>query len=397
MKIIHISFSDNFGGANIAAVRLHNSLKKKIHSRLIVFNKKKKDKNILKFNDNSFLGHKGKNYISKLILLLFNKKNNNSLNIFRSNLVNIINQSDADIVHLHWINNELLSIKDISKINKRIVWTLHDMWPFCGTEHYSDQKRYISGYSKYNKISFGIDWPLYIWNLKKKFLNKNIIFISPSNWMKKKISKSYLYKNNKIYLVRNPIDTSIWKFRKTNKNKKKLILAICAFNIIEDERKGLLKLIEKLNNYNHAYKFEINIIGNIKNFHFQTKFKINLLGYIDNEVKLSKIFNSCDALLIPSETDNFPSVGIEALASGLPIISLKNNGINEIIKDNFNGKTLNNFSKQNILKAFKWIHLKKENRNFNKLISKHAKNILNNQIVAINILKIYKKILDEKN
>ena len=44
MKIIHISFSDNFGGANIAAVRLHNSLKKKIHSRLIVFNKKKKIK-----------------------------------------------------------------------------------------------------------------------------------------------------------------------------------------------------------------------------------------------------------------------------------------------------------------------------------------------------------------
>ena len=96
----------------------------------------------------------------------------------------------------------------------------------------------------------------------------------------KKINKSYLYKNNKNYLVRNPIDTSVWKYRKTNKNKKKLIFAICAFNIIEDERKGLFKLIEKLNNYNHTYKFEINIIGNIKNFHFQTKFKINLLGIL---------------------------------------------------------------------------------------------------------------------
>ena len=397
MKILHVSFSDNFGGANIAAYRLHESLSKKIDSKLLVYDKKHKSKNIIKFQDESFFNYRIKNYLSKIFLIPFKKKFSHSLNIFDSKILDLINGSDADIVHLHWINNELLSIKDISKIDKKIVWTLHDMWPFCGTEHYSDQKRYICGYSTNNKISFGIDWPLYIWNLKKKFLNKNIIFISPSNWMKKKISKSYLYKNNKNYLVRNPIDTSIWKYRKTNKNKKKLIFAICAFNIIEDERKGLFKLIEKLNNYNHAYKFEINIIGNIRNFHFQTKFKINLLGYIDSEVKLSKIFNSCDALIIPSETDNFPNVGVEALASGLPVISLKNNGINEIIKDNFNGKTLNNFSKQSILKAFKWIHLNKENKNFNKLISKHAKNILNNQIVAINILKIYKKILDEKN
>ena len=182
--------------------------------------------------------------------------------------------------------------------------------------------------------------------------------------MKKKLSKSYLYKNNKNYLVRNPIDTSIWKYRKINKNKKKIILAICAFNIIEDERKGLFKLIKNLNKYSHNYKFEVKIIGNIKNFQFQTKFKINLLGYINSEVKLSKIFNSCDALLIPSETDNFPNVGVEALASGLPIISLKNNGINEIIKDKFNGKILDNFCKKDIEKVFKWIHSNKKKKKF---------------------------------
>ena len=74
----------------------------------------------------------------------------------------------------------------------------------------------------------------------------------------------------------------------------------------------------------------------LKIFILKQKFKINLLDYIYNEVKLSKIFNSCDALIIPSETDNFPNVGVEALASGLPVISLKNNGINEIINpDNF--------------------------------------------------------------
>ena len=43
-----------------------------------------------------------------------------------------INASDADVVHLHWVQGEMLSIADIGRIHKPIVWTLHDMWAFCG-------------------------------------------------------------------------------------------------------------------------------------------------------------------------------------------------------------------------------------------------------------------------
>ena len=128
MKVLHVTFSDNFGGANIAALRLHEALESKINSKLIVFNKRKNKKNILQFKDSTFFNIKLKNYIAKIILLFFSKTNNHSLNIFNSKLLNVINDSDADIIHLHWINNELLSIQDISKIKKKIVWT--DM--ICG-------------------------------------------------------------------------------------------------------------------------------------------------------------------------------------------------------------------------------------------------------------------------
>ena len=40
----------------------------------------------------------------------------------------------------------MLSIADIAKIKKPIVWTLHDMWAFCGAEHYTTDKRWINGY-----------------------------------------------------------------------------------------------------------------------------------------------------------------------------------------------------------------------------------------------------------
>src|SRR5689334_15758755 len=52
-------------------------------------------------------------------------------------LTEIINNSDCDIVNLHWISY-MLSIEDISNLNKPLVWTFHDMWPLCGNEHYVD-------------------------------------------------------------------------------------------------------------------------------------------------------------------------------------------------------------------------------------------------------------------
>ena len=74
MKILHVSFSDNFGGANIAAYRLHKSLSKKIDSKLLVYDKKHKSKNIIKFKDESFFNYRIKNYLSKIFLITFKKK-----------------------------------------------------------------------------------------------------------------------------------------------------------------------------------------------------------------------------------------------------------------------------------------------------------------------------------
>ena len=65
----------------------------------------------------------------------FDGKYSHSLNIFNSNILAKINNINPDIVNLHWINNELISIKQISKIKQPIVWTF-DIWPMCGGEHY---------------------------------------------------------------------------------------------------------------------------------------------------------------------------------------------------------------------------------------------------------------------
>ena len=74
-----------------------------------------------------------------------------SMNLINGISKNTINKINPDIVNLHWVSNEMISLREISKIKIPVVWTLVDMWLFCGGEHYSDEKRYIKGYSKSTK------------------------------------------------------------------------------------------------------------------------------------------------------------------------------------------------------------------------------------------------------
>lgn len=396
MKILHLTFSDHFGGANIAAYRLHKCLESKIFSKLLVYNKKKKEKNIIKFNDKRIISIKIKNYLVKFLDLLFKNNLRNSYNIFNSGIVDYINKSDSDIVHMHWVNNELISIEEISRISKPIVWTFHDMWPMCGTEHYTEKKRYIQGYSIKNKYFLGCDFEKYIWNKKKKYFNIKMFIVTPSLWLKKKILKSFIFKNKQIYLIRNPINTKLWKpYSKVIKKNDNIKLLFCAANFISESRKGFYNLINNLNILSKNYNFELYTIGDKIPSNLNSNFIINELRYTDSEKKLVSYYNKCDVLLLPSISDNFPNVGIEALATGIPIISLRNNGINEVIKNNKNGFLLSSFSKKNLKLAFDWVKKNRSKKYLKKKIHENISNQVCYDIISKKMINLYSKILND--
>ena len=91
----------------------------------------------------------------------------------------------------------MLSIKEISEIKKPIVWSFHDMWPFCGCEHYAYNLRYSEGYKDSNrsKNEFKFfDINRWRWEQKLKLFHKPIQIISPSSWMTNCVKKSYFMK-----------------------------------------------------------------------------------------------------------------------------------------------------------------------------------------------------------
>ena len=267
MKILHVNFSDTDGGAAIAVKRLHESLiKNGIDSTLLVcesFGATTNTINIKKTSET--VKNLFKKSISRNLKYLFKTKNKNthSLNFFPSKILKIINNFNADVVNLHWIGNETLSISDIKKIKSKIVWTMHDMWPFCGAEHYSENNRYIDGYNVSNRPSdeTGIDLNRYIWKKKlKNFANVKKI-ITTSDWINNCARQSYLFKDKSIKQIPLILDSNFWKpvnkkfskeFFEINENEKLLVFG--ADNFIKNERKGfnfLNSLIMKLKENNN--------------------------------------------------------------------------------------------------------------------------------------------------
>ena len=287
MKVLIISKQDIQGGAFIAAYRVHNALRKngvdsfmwvdkKISNDWTVEGPPTKIAKILAYLRPHLIIH------SLVKLLKIDNKVIHNPSVLPSTLVKRINESDADIVNLHWIQNEMLSIRDISKIKKPIVWTLHDMWAFCGAEHYTNDNRWREGYKKNNRPSYesGFDLNLWTWKRKKKNWKTAYQIVTPSKWLSNCVSESNIMNNWPVFAVPNPIDTFYWKPLDKNSSREKLNLPIGVQLILfgalgadEDPRKGydlLLSALEYLKNHSIAKDFELVIFG-----HNKIKSKIN--------------------------------------------------------------------------------------------------------------------------
>ncbi len=159
MNVLILSYSDLAGGAARAAFRLHQLLlSSKINSRMLVVDKQSDSLEVLGApSKKAKLVSFWKRFVALKIVSTLKTKNSvlhSPAFLANNGLVNWINSTDADVVNIHWICGEMLSIEDIQKIKKPIVWTLHDMWAFCGAEHYTeDDIRWKDGYYKKNRPS----------------------------------------------------------------------------------------------------------------------------------------------------------------------------------------------------------------------------------------------------
>jgi glycosyltransferase involved in cell wall biosynthesis len=117
------------------------------------------------------------------------------------------------LTHLHWVQSEFLSIADLGRLRGPAVWTLHDMWAFCGAEHYTAGERWRTGYRPDNRPAHeaGFDLNRWTWQRKRRRWNRPLHLICPSRWLADCVRSSALMSDWPVRVIPNPIDTGFWR------------------------------------------------------------------------------------------------------------------------------------------------------------------------------------------
>ena len=128
---------------------------------------------------------------------------------------------EADIVNLHWVADFLDYKSFFMKNNKPVVWTLHDMNPFSGGEHYEEKYLGIdeSGFPV-NRIISEEEIRVAKDNieLKKQVITNlsNLTIVAPSEWLAAEARRSEIFKNTPVFCIPNGLDSDVYKPRDKN-------------------------------------------------------------------------------------------------------------------------------------------------------------------------------------
>ncbi|MEM9032608.1 MAG: glycosyltransferase, partial [Pseudomonadota bacterium] len=198
-----MSHSDGLGGAPIAAYRLHRALRAAgLASRMAVDHATTGDWSVAAPKGAlAKLGGAFRPRIGAAILRGFGPRKSglHSVAVLPGRLQQRL--GDADIAHLHWINSEMTSVAEIGRLTQPVIWTLHDMWPFCGTEHYASDGAWKS------ERGIGIDG--WTWRRKRRHWGP-MQLVAPSRWLADRVAESALMGSWPVRVIPNPIDLDIW-------------------------------------------------------------------------------------------------------------------------------------------------------------------------------------------
>lgn len=252
-----------------------------------------------------------------------------------------------DLIHLHVLHDDFINIKMLfrylSNSNIPIVWTFHDCCAMTGKCPYFDivncnrwkegchncPQLHIEAESKF------FDTTNFIWNRRKKTFTsiKKLTIVSPSKWLAGLIKQSF-FKKYPVLVINNGIDLNKYRPIENNikemyhLNNKYLILGVAN---VWNERKGLdvfIKLAQLL-----PENYQIMLVGTNNEVDKVLPERVISIHRTYNQDELVKIYSAADLFVNPTREENFPTVNIEALACGVPVLTFNTGGSPEIIND----------------------------------------------------------------
>ena len=372
------------GGAGRAAYRIHQGVKSLgVDSKMLLKSGHSNDPNIITLDDfgpqNTFhqafdwTCNKVKNKIQHFRWNRYSDREKIFMSDLRgTDLHGALRKLDYDVLHLHWINNRFVPLKDLPQ-DKPIVWTLHDSWPFCGICHYffeCKEYQWQCGCCPFLHSSDAKDLSCVVWKKKAEvYKNLDLHIVSPSHWLADCAKQSSLMKRFPVMVIPNCLDVNAfrplnereispkWRSFQEKRVAKPFVL-YGAMNAATDKRKGfanLLSALRILERLGHCDDFELIVFGATKSeLSMDVNIPIHYVDYVHDTDELVSLYNLANVMVVPSLTENLSCAIMESLSCGTPVVAFNIGGNGDMIEHQKNGYLAKEMDDADLAEGILW-------------------------------------------
>jgi glycosyltransferase involved in cell wall biosynthesis len=248
---------------------------------------------------------------------------------FGINITKTDEYKEADVIHLHWINQGMVSLsclKQMLKDGKKIVWTLHDEWPYLGICHYRGDCQEIA--CRNCPLLPGSTAHKHYLKKQELYKKGNITFVGCSEWITQRAQQAM--PEAQVVHINNCIPHNIFRYIDQQEARKKLDLPL--------DKKIILFCSQKLNDERKGYTY---LQQALECSMFNDQCSMICVGkggrYISSPEEMALTYAAADVFVTPSLQDNLPNTIAEAMSCGTPCVGFNVGGIPEMIDHQQNG------------------------------------------------------------
>jgi glycosyltransferase involved in cell wall biosynthesis len=409
MKILSITYTDQFSGAGIAAIRLHRALLDAgVDSTMAVMAKRSDLEDVVPLGTMpTFAACAVRQFLSKQLLRAAGciKGETLSTNLFPSGLHRVINRIAPDLVHLHWIGGETIQIEEIARIEAPIVWTLHDEWPAIGMEHYRTfpDRRGVPPVASPRRSWLFRRMDSYVRARKQICWQKaKPSFVAPSRWLTALAQQELPSGLRPVRTIPNTVPLDIFRPISKSEARYKLglpaearLIAFGAINSTGDSRKGYavlraaLKLFAERLGENSA---TLLLFGNRMGHEEAIEgLPCRFYGVTNDTSQLALLYAAADVFVCPSLQENLPNTVAEALSCGTPCVGFAIGGLPDLIDHGRNGYLARPFDAADLALGIETVVAMPDSARVRARAK--AEMLLDGKQVAASYLQLYREIL----
>ncbi len=421
MRVLIVNTGERIGGAAVAASRLMEALNNNgVKAKMLVGDKQTDQLTVVPLPSSWLL--RWHFLWERLVIffhLHFSKKHLFEIDIANSgtDITSLPVFKEADVIHLHWINQGMLSLQNIRKIlksGKPVVWTMHDLWPATAICHYSRNCQHFTSHCHHCQLlpdgGSEKDLSSKVWKRKQTvYAEGNIFFVTCSRWLEQEAKKSALLQSHHILSIPNTINTRLYHPTDKAAARKAIGLPtnghvlLFVSQKVTDERKGIRFFIEAIRKMleQHPSVAEDTVIailgGHADEVVEELPLPVHPLGFITDEEQIVRVYNAADAFVTPSLEDNLPNTIMESMACGTPCIGFRVGGIPEMIDHKKNGYVARYMDAADLAAGIHWVLFEADHQQLStQCITKVTKQYAQSS-VAINYIEVYQHAIAQNH